>query len=128
MAAIERECMKRDFKVGIVSEEEYNREISEILTNADKGIFPDKPVERVYFGDMKTFLEYITPKRFVLMDTLHKSGPMTIYALAKLLHRHYKNVHDDVKALENIGLVEKDESGRYVAPWEEITATTRLAA
>jgi predicted transcriptional regulator len=55
-------------------------------------------------------------------------GPMTIYALAKLLHRHYKNVHDDVKALENIGLVEKDETGRYVVPWEEITATTRLAA
>jgi len=95
--------MKRDFKVGIVIEEEFNREISEILTNADKGLFPDKPVERVYFGDMKTFLEYITPKRFVLMDTLHKSGPMTIYALAKLLHRHYKNVHDDVKALGTSG-------------------------
>jgi predicted transcriptional regulator len=120
--------MKRDFKVGIVSEEKFNREVTGILENADKGIFPERPVERVYFGNMKTFLEYITPKRFALMDTLHKSGPMTIYALAKLLHRHYKNVHDDVKALESIGLVEKDESGRYVVPWDEITATTKLAA
>ncbi len=41
------------------------------------------------------------------MDTLHKSGPLSIYALAKVLNRHYKNVHDDVKALESIGL-EKD--------------------
>lgn len=120
--------MKRDFKVGIVSEEDFNREISGILENADKGIIPEQPVERVYFGDMKTFLEHITPKRFLLMETLHKSGPMTIYALAKLLHRHYKNVHDDVKALESIWLVEKDESGRYVVPWEEITASTKLAA
>lgn len=120
--------MKRNFQVGIVSEEGFNREVTDILENADKGIFPEKPVERVYFGNMKTFLEYITPKRFALMDTLHKSGPMTIYALAKLLHRHYKNVHDDVKALECIGLVEKDENGRYVVPWEEITASTRLAA
>jgi predicted transcriptional regulator len=120
--------MKRDFQVGIVSEEEFNREVTDILEHADKGIFPEKPVERVYFGNMKTFLEYITPKRFALMDTLHKSGPMTIYALAKLLHRHYKNVHDDVKALESIGLVEKDENGRYVVPWEQITASTRLAA
>lgn len=118
----------RDFKVGIVSEEEFFQEIHELAVQADKGIFPEKPVERIYFGDMKTFLEYITPKRFALMDTLHKSGPMTIYALAKLLHRHYKNVHDDVKALESIGLVEKDETGRYVVPWEEITASTKLAA
>jgi len=120
--------MKRDFKVGIVSEEKFNREVTSILENADKGVFPERPVERVYFGNMKTFLEHITPKRFALMDALHKSGPMTIYALAKLLHRHYKNVHDDVKALESIGLVEKDENGRYVVPWDEITATTRLAA
>jgi predicted transcriptional regulator len=53
---------------------------------------------------------------------------MTIYALAKLLHRHYKNVYDDVKAMESTGLVEKDETGRYVVPWEEITASTKLAA
>jgi predicted transcriptional regulator len=120
--------MDRDFKVGMVSEEEFNSEVTDILANADKGIFPEKPAERIYFGDMKTFLEYITPKRFTLMDTLHKSGAMTIYALAKLLHRHYKNVHNDVKALESIGLVEKDEAGKYVVPWEEITASTRLAA
>lgn len=118
----------RDFKVGIVSEEEIFQEIHELAVQVDKGILPERPVERVYFGDMKTFLEYITPKRFALMDTLHKAGPMTIYALAKLLHRNYKNVHDDVKALESIGLVEKNEAGRYVVPWEEITASTRLAA
>lgn len=120
--------MNRDFKVGIVDEEEFNREVMGILEHADQGILPERAVERVYFGDMKTFLEYITPKRFVLMDTLHKTGPMSIYALAKLLNRHYKNVHDDVKALESIGLVEKNEVGRYVVPWEEISASTRLAA
>jgi predicted transcriptional regulator len=118
----------RDFKIGIISEDEFFEEIHELAVQADKGVFPEKPVERVYFGDMKTFLEYITPKRFILMDTLHKSGPLSIYALAKVLNRHYKNVHDDVKALESIGLVEKDENGRYIVPWEEITASTKLAA
>lgn len=120
--------MKRDFKVGIISEEDFNREVMDVLEKAEKGIVPEAPVERVYFGDMKTFLEYITPKRFVLLDVLHKSGPLTIYALAKLLHRHYKNVHDDVKTMERIGLVEKDESGRYSVPWDEITTTAKLAA
>jgi predicted transcriptional regulator len=118
----------RDFKVGIISEEDFFQEIHALAVQADKGIFPDKPVERVYFGDMKTFLEHITPKRFTLLDTLHKSGPVSIYALAKILHRHYKNVHDDVKALEQIGLVEKGDEGHYSVPWDEITTTTRLAA
>lgn len=120
--------MKRDFKVGVMSEEEFNREVVEILEQAEQGAIPETPVERVYFGDMRTFLEYITPKRFALLDTLHKSGPMSIYALAKLLHRHYKNVHDDVKTLEQIGLIEKDEKGGYTVPWDEITTTARLAA
>lgn len=120
--------MKRNFKVGIASEEEFNREVTELLEKAEQGFVPATPVERVYFGDMRTFLEYITPKRFSLLDALHKSGPMTIYALAKLLHRHYKNVHDDVKTLERIGLIEKDENGLYSVPWDEITTTARLAA
>ena len=37
-----------------------------------------KPVERVYFNDMKTFLRYITPKRFELLGRLHQSGTMDI--------------------------------------------------
>lgn len=120
--------MKRDFKVGIKNEADFNQEVMGILEKADQGIIPETPVERVYFGDMKTFLEYITPKRFVLLDTLHKTGPMTIYALAKLLHRHYKNVHYDVKTLEQIGLIEKNGQGLYFVPWDEITTTARLAA
>ncbi|GAM11256.1 hypothetical protein OR1_03567 [Geobacter sp. OR-1] len=120
--------MKRDFRVGIASETDFNNEVMEILENAEKGIIPEPPVERVYFGDMKTFLEHITPKRFILLDTLHKSNGMTIYALAKVLKRNYKNVHDDVKALEGIGLIEKDENGLYSVPWSEITATAKLAA
>ncbi len=120
--------MKRDFNVGIISETDFNNEVMEILENAEKGIIPESPVERVYFGDMKTFLEYITPKRFILLDTLHKTSAMTIYALAKRLNRHYKNVHDDIKALEMIGLVEKDSGGCYSVPWDEITASFKLAA
>lgn len=120
--------MNRDFQVGIISETDFNNEVMGILENAEKGIIPEEPIERVYFGDMKTFLEHITPKRFILLDALHKSNAMTIYALAKMLKRHYKNVHDDVKALESIGLIEKDENGLYSVPWCEITATTKLAA
>jgi len=122
------QAMKRDFKVGITTEQDFNNEVMAKLEKIEAGEIPAVPSERVYFGDMKSFLEQITPKRFVLLDTLHKSGSMTVYALAKKLKRHYANVYADVKALELIGLVEKDAEGCYSVPWDEVTASFRLAA
>jgi hypothetical protein len=65
-------------------------EAGEVLTNADLGILPEKLVERVYFHDIKTFLKFITPRRYELLEQLHRSGAMSIRALAKLLQRLYK--------------------------------------
>jgi len=118
----------RDFKVGIKTMEESSKEMSEVFKQFDNGIFPEQPIERVYFHDVKTFLRYITPKRFELLDNLHHNGASSIRALAKLLNRHYKNVFDDVKLLEQIGLVEKDETGLYSVPWDEVSASFKLAA
>jgi hypothetical protein len=52
----------------------------------------------------------------------------SINALAKHLHRQYRNVFDDVKTMERLGLVEKDASGHFYVPWDEIDATFKLAA
>jgi len=55
-------------------------------------------------------------------------GHVSINALAKKLHRQYRNVFDDVKILERLALVEKDEKNLYFVPWDEIDAIFRLAA
>ena len=120
--------MTRDFKVAVKSMDDFFSEAGEVLHNADLGILPEKPVERVYFHDIKTFLKYITPRRYELLEQLHRSGALSIRALAKLLQRHYKNVYDDVKLLEQIGLVEKNDDGLFSVPWDEVTASFRLAA
>lgn len=44
---------------------------------------------------------------------------LNIHQLAKALERNYKNVHTDVKALEDLGLLER-EKGKLVAPFDEI--------
>ncbi|MEI6703114.1 MAG: hypothetical protein WCL71_06205 [Deltaproteobacteria bacterium] len=118
----------RDFKVGIKNREECDKETRAIFKQFDNGIFPEQAIERVYFHDVKTFLKYITPKRFELLDNLHHNGASSIRGLAKLLNRHYKNVFDDVKLLEQIGLVEKDDAGFYSVPWDEVSASFKLAA
>ena len=54
-------------------------------------------------------------------------GPSSIYALAKKLGRHYKNVHTDVTGLVQLGIIEKDAAGKVFVPWDEIDVNTPLA-
>jgi predicted transcriptional regulator len=120
--------MGRDFKVKIETEEEFFADLIAQAEKIDQGGIPEKTVELVSFADLETFYRYCTPKRLQLLQELHKVGDISINALAKHLHRHYKNVFQDVKALESAALVEKTEAGKYCVPWDEFTATVRLAA
>lgn len=117
----------RDFKVGIKSWDESTKEAAEVFEQFDNGVFPEQPIERVYFHDFKTLLQYITPKRLVLLEMLHASGAMSVNALAKLLKRSYANVHEDVRVLEFVGLIERDSLKRVCVPWDEIDTTLKLA-
>ena len=83
------------------------------------------------FENMAQFGEVFTPKRWELVETLKTAGPMSIYALAKHLNRHYRNVHRDVSILSEWLVINKDESGRVYVPWDEIDvrmALTKQAA
>jgi predicted transcriptional regulator len=81
----------------------------------------------VYSEDARTFFRQITPRRFDLLEELHRCRPMSINALAKLLDRNYKNVHDDMKALQSIGLIERGEDRQYSVPWDVINTSFKLA-
>lgn len=120
--------MEREYKTSIKTTDEFFSEALYMAGQIDRGIIPEKPVERLYFSDMKTLLQNLTPKRFELLNVLHRAGALSINALAKHLKRHYKNVFDDVKTLEILGLVEKNNEGLYLVPWDEIETTIRLAA
>jgi predicted transcriptional regulator len=120
--------MQADYKIGIKTTDDFFAEALDIAGKIDTGIIPDKPIERLYFSDMKTLLQNMTPKRFELLNILHQAGALSILALSKQLKRHYKNVYGDVKTLEMLGLVEKNSDGLYIVPWDEIATTIRLAA
>jgi predicted transcriptional regulator len=37
-------------------------------------------------------------------------------------------VHTDVKALEDLGIIERDSEGRVTVPWDEVEVKVPLAA
>ena len=89
------------------------------LTRAKAGK-PAKPYSGIGFRTMAQFGEAFTPKRWELVGELKKSGPVSIYALAKSLDRHYRNVHKDVTALIEWTVIEKNGDGLIYVPWDEI--------
>jgi predicted transcriptional regulator len=80
----------------------------------------DTPVETLRFENTLTLMRTLTPKRLELLQRLHSLGNMSIRALAKQLDREYSNVHQDVKALHQVGLILQDSTGKYSVPWDKI--------
>jgi predicted transcriptional regulator len=80
------------------------------------------------FPDMETLLTVLTPKRFALLRTLRQSGPSSIRALAAAARRDYKAVHNDVSALIENGLIERQATGMIAVLWDSVHADLQLAA
>ena len=89
---------------------------------------PPEPLALLSFTDLPLLAKSLTPARWDLLQRLAKAGPTTVYALARLLERDYKNVHTDVARLLELGLVEKDPDSRVKVTWRAIKAELRLSA
>lgn len=72
------------------------------------------------FGSAALLMQELSAKRMETLRMLKREGPLSIYALAKLLGRNYSNVHQDVARLLEHGLAEKDEFGRVLVPWDDV--------
>ena len=77
--------------------------------------------EFITFESAEALLKTLTGRRWELVQALLCSGAMSLRALARELGRDVKNVHADVNALKEIGLVEDHEKGIWV-PFDEVEA------
>lgn len=120
--------MGKNIRVEIRTEEESAREFVKAWRRAEAGEPAEEPVERLYFQDLGTLLQVLTPRRLELLKVLHEAGTASVRALAKRLSRDYKNVYHDVQMLERVGLIIKTADKRLSAPWEKVVAEISLAA
>jgi predicted transcriptional regulator len=88
---------------------------------------PEEPRYHLGFESVPAMLKALSPKRWALLEALKREGRMSVRALAAHLGRDYKNVHCDVKALIEFGLIEKRQDGVAV-PFDIIRWELKLAA
>jgi predicted transcriptional regulator len=91
---------------------------------ARKGRTPDF---RLSFESARALFSELTPARLDLLDILRRVGPCSVNALAKAAERNYSNVHRDVARLEELGLIERTESGEVSVPYESVEILVPLA-
>lgn len=75
--------------------------------------------EKIVLKTLDIYL-MMSPKRMEILDYLTTHSINSIKILAKELKRNYKNVYDDVKAMEEFGLVELVNEGRNKRPVTKI--------
>jgi predicted transcriptional regulator len=88
-----------------------------------------KPSPAVFtFSSPSQLFSVISPKRWELIERLQHLGPSTIRGLARALDRDVKRVHDDVTAMIDWGLVERNAEGLVHVPFSVIHAAFDLSA
>ncbi len=77
-----------------------------------------RPVKgpEVYFTSFEALRKVLTPKRLELLHIIKIKKPSSINELARMAKRDLKNVADDVKYLEQVGLIEKKETAKRTTP------------
>ena len=100
-------------KIGIKSLREGLQDFVKTCKAIERGEKVKKHVG-VYFEDTEAFRKALTSKRLELLRLIRKHQPKTLHTLSRLAGRDTKNISQDLRLLENLGLVSirKEKTGR----------------
>jgi predicted transcriptional regulator len=85
-----------------------------------------EPQDNVTFVSWSALSSVMTDKRFELLRHLREHPAASIRGLARDLGRDFKRVHEDLAALERVGLVDHAADGTWRVDWDEIHTAIRL--
>ena len=108
---------KQHIHVGIEDTDRGFDRFVETWKRAERGHIKETEVH-LNFEDLSMLLSILTPRRLEVLKTLRQQSLSSVRALSKNLGRDYKNVHADVRALENVGLLERTGKGSLRMPWD----------
>ena len=117
---------QRKVRVHVESLVESGRRFVDAWHRAERGELTQENAERhVGFETFETCSRIVTPKRLELLRHVHRHSARSIRALAIALGRDYRRVHEDVAALVEAGLLDRDESGLH-ADYEAVKIETTV--
>ena len=113
--------------IGIANFRETAIELQAVAARIDAGERLVPADYRLNFATAAQLFAELTPKRMELLDTLKKTGPQSVYRLAKRLGRNYSNVHTSVARLIELGLIAKNDEDKVFVPWDDVEIHVSLS-
>lgn len=113
--------------IGIASFKETANELLAVAARLDRGERLPEADYQLNFATASQLFAALTPKKLELLDTLKKTGPQSVYGLAKRLRRNYSNVHTSVSSLMELGLIAKDANDKVFVPWDDVEIHVSLS-
>ena len=83
---------------------------------------------RISFASPELLWQVLTAKRWELLKALCGAGSVSIREAARRVGRDVKAVHGDVIALLNAGLLDRDDGGGIVFPFDTVKVEFLLQA
>ncbi|MCZ2105145.1 MAG: DNA-binding protein [Comamonadaceae bacterium] len=74
----------------------------------------------IAFDSVEVLWQVLTPRRWQIVRTLCGAGPVSLREVARRVGRDVKAVHGDVHALLAAGVLERDDAGRIVFPYDAV--------
>lgn len=121
------ERMKR-IEIGVGSLKQGLSESVRVWRQAEAGERVTKATPRVDLESLSVLLSMLTPKWLQVLAAIAAQPGLSIPALASHLARDYENVHGDVSALAELGLIERSAEGLLSAPYDELVIRAPLRA
>lgn len=86
----------------------------------------DTPERHVGFQSFELFAQIMTPSRLALLRQVHRQRPEGVRTLAHMLGRDEASVQQDVDALVDAGLLDRDGDGLH-AEYATLRVESRVA-
>ena len=112
----------KERKIVVQSSEVLWKKIMKVAKAFDEGKKVE-PVIETSFQSVEDLRKTLTAKRLELLHCIKHQQPKSIYQLAKMVKRDFKNVQKDVKLLENLGLIEfvkEKNKERVIVPYDRL--------
>jgi predicted transcriptional regulator len=111
----------RTVTLEISSRKEADRRFLRAFEGEPQGAF-------ISFETPALLFKVLTQKRWELLSALTGAGPVTLREAARRVERDVKAVHGDVHALLDVGILQKDDGGRIVFPFDAVQVNFVLQA
>ena len=99
--------------ISIGGEEELKRRFLAAMAGKPQG-------SHLSFASIDLLWRVLAPKRWDILRVMTGQGPMALREIARRVGRDVKGVHTDVHALLKAGVVRRDETGRFVFPYDKV--------